>query len=154
MKNGKKWLLLSCLVLVCMLIPTTISGAAGSDTIKNGIYADHIDLSGMNAAEAEQAINAYVNGLQDTEITLLAAENQAVVVTAGELGIAWGNPELVEEALAVGIRGNVIERYKMLKDLEKENLVYPIQLTFDLQAISDVLIEKCVPYDVKSASYG
>ena len=154
MKNSKKWLLLGCFVLVCMLIPKTISGAAGSDTIKNGIYAEHIDLSGMNAAEAEQAIHAYVNGLRDTEITLLAAENQAVVVTAGELGIAWGNPELVEEALAVGIRGNVIERYKILKDLERENLVYPIQLTFDLQAISDVLIEKCVPYDVKSVAYG
>lgn len=154
MKRGKKWLLLGCLFLVCMLLPGTMAEAAGSDTIKNGIYADNIDLSGMSAAEAEQVINAYVEGLKSTEITLLAAGNQAVTVTADELGIAWGNPELVEEALAVGIRGNVIERYKMLKDLEKENLVYPIQLTFDLQTIGDVLLEKCVPYDVKAVPYG
>ncbi len=153
-KSGKKWLLLGCLFLVCVLIPRTMVGATGSDTIKNGIYADDIELSGMSAAEAEQTIRTYVDGLRDTEITLLAAGNQSVVVTAGELGIAWGNPELVEEALAVGIRGNVIERYKILKDLERENLVYPIALTFDLQSISDVLIEKCIPYDVKAVSYG
>lgn len=154
MKSGRKWLFLVCLFWVCLLMPKTMAGAAGSNAIKNGIYADDIDLSGMNAAEAEQVIQAYVNGLRDTEITLLAAGNQAVVVTAGELGISWGNPELVDEALAVGIRGNVIERYKILKDLEKDNLVYPIQLTFAPQAISDVLIQKCMPYDVGSVAYG
>ncbi len=52
MKRGKKWLLLGCLFLVCMLLPGTMAEAADSDTIKNGIYADNIELSGMSAGEA------------------------------------------------------------------------------------------------------
>ena len=154
MKLGKKWLYLGCLLLLCLLMPGRAASAQENETIKSGIYAEHIDLSGMSAAEARQAVEAYVDGLRDTEITLRAAADKLVVVTAGELGIAWGNSELVEEALAVGIRGNVIERYKKLKDLERENLVYPIELSFDLQAIGDVLLQKCTPYDVKSVPYG
>ncbi len=153
-KGSVKWLFWGWMLLAFVLIPGAEVKAQGGDRIKNGIYAEEIDLSGMSAAEAEQAIQSYVNGLRSTEITLLAAMDKEVVVTAGELGIAWGNPELVTDALAVGIRGNVIERYKKLKDLERENLIYPIELTFDLQAIGDVLIQKCAPYDVKAVAFG
>ncbi len=149
----KKWMLFSCIWILCLFLPGMSAAAQGSDTIKKGIFADGIDLSGMNAAEAEQAILAYVEQLGNTEITLTAAGNKKVVVTAGDLGIAWSNPDLVTDALGVGIRGNVIERYKKLKDLEKENLVYPIQLSFDLKAISNVLTEKCVLYDVAAVDY-
>jgi len=152
----KKWmqkgsfvvLLFCCMMAFCMTVK-----AEGTDTIKKGIYAGNIDLSGMSAAEAEQAIMAYVDDLGKREITLLAAEDTKVVVTADELGINWANPELVTEALAVGVRGNVIERYKKLKDLEKNNLIYPIEVSFDTQAISDILIQKCVPYDVKPVAF-
>ncbi|MCI8530041.1 MAG: hypothetical protein HFH82_12975 [Lachnospiraceae bacterium] len=154
MKLDKKWLYLGCLLLLCLLVPGRAARAEENETIKNGIYAEQIDLSGMTAAEAQEAVQAYVDALRDTEITLLAAADKPVIVTAGELGIAWGNSELVEEALSVGIRGNVIERYKKLKDLERENLVYPIELSFDLQAIGDVLLQKCTPYDIKSVPYG
>lgn len=150
MKIGlrKRYLMLSALVCAFMLGMTV--SAEEEAVIKNGIYADEIDLSGMSALEAKKAIEAYVEGLEDTRITLLAATDEEVVVTAGELGITWANPELVTEALEVGSRGNVIDRYKLLKDLERENLVYPIQLSFDPKAIEEVLEEKCVQYDTES----
>ena len=134
------------LLLMVMLFGMTVQ-AEGADTIKPGIYAGEIDLSGMTEEEAQAAVSAYVEKLQSVEITLLAAENQEVVTTAGELGISWGNPELVTEALEIGTHGNVIERYKTLKDLEHENKVYDIELDFDLQAISNVLTEKGTQYD-------
>lgn len=150
MKIGlrKRYLMLSALACSFMLGMTV--SAEEEAVIKNGIYADEIDLSGMSALEAKKAIEAYVEGLEDTRITLLAATDEEVVVTAGELGITWANPELVTEALEVGSRGNVIDRYKLLKDLERENLVYPIQLSFDPKAIEEVLEEKCVQYDTES----
>ena len=46
----------------------------------------------------------------------------------GELGLHWGNPELVTDALELGTRGNVIERYKIMKDLQRENYVLPTPL--------------------------
>lgn len=123
-----------------------LSGKDGN-TIKTGIYADEINLSGMNGEEATQAIQAYVGELAGVELTLLAAADTEVTVTAGELGIVWANPDLVGEALEVGTRGNVIERYKILKDLQYDNLVYPIDLSFDTQAIHNILQERCTQYD-------
>ncbi|MCI8694875.1 MAG: hypothetical protein HFH91_19635 [Lachnospiraceae bacterium] len=149
----KRWLRKGCAVLgvlACMLMSGTTVRAEEEPVIKNGIYADEIDLSGMNAREATQAIEAFVEELEETRITLLAATDAEVEVTAGELGISWANPELVTEALEVGSRGNVIDRYKLLKDLERENLIFPIQLSFDAKAIREVLEEKCVQYDTES----
>lgn len=128
--------------------------AAEAETIKTGIYAGEIDLSGMSTEQAAAQIEAYVESLKDVEITLLAANDHTVKVTAGDFDIQWANPELVTEAAEVGTVGNVIERYKILKDLEHENLVYPIEFTFDLQAINDVLTNKCTKYDVKPVSIG
>lgn len=147
----KKWMKRGCFpafVLAFVLMIGMRAGAAGSDVVKKGIFAGNVDLSGMNASQASQAVEAYVDSLRDVEITLLAAGDAQVPVTAGELGIAWANREIVTEALEVGTRGNVIERYKMLKDLERENLVYPIELSFDLQTITDILNERCAQHDV------
>lgn len=150
MKMGLRKRVFILSALVCAFMPGMTVSAEEEAVIKNGIYADEIDLSGMSAQEAKKAIEAYVEELEDTKITLLAATDAEVVVTAGELGITWANPELVTEALEVGSRGNVIDRYKLLKDLERENQVYPIQFSFDSKAIEKILEEECVQYDTES----
>lgn len=141
------------LTLICVFLWGMSVQAKGEDTIKTGIFAGDINLSGMTESEAKAAVEEYVAGLQDVEITLLAAADTEVVVTAGDMGIVWANPELVTEAAEIGTHGNVIERYKILKDLEHENKIYPIELSFDLQAINDILTEKCVKYDVEAVNF-
>ncbi len=141
------------LFLATLWFATPVHGAEAEDLpIKKGIYAGDIDLSGMTAGQATESIEAYVEELRQTSVTLLAAAETEVTVTAGELGVQWVNQSLVEEAVSVGTRGNVIERYRVLKDLEQENLVYPIELEFDQQAISDVLVEKCEPYNMEAVN--
>ena len=79
--------------------------AAETDTVKEGIYAGDISLAGMTKDEAETAVLEYVDLLAPTEITLIAADNNEVVVTAGDLGISWGNPEILDEAMTLGTQG-------------------------------------------------
>ena len=143
MKKGCSVILLMVLTLAFGL---TVQ-AKGEETIKTGVYADDIDLSGKTVTEATAAIEAYVEELKEVEITLLAADDNEVTTTAGELGITWANRELVTEAMELGTHGNVIERYKILKDLEHENKVFEIAFTFDIQAINDILTNKCAKYD-------
>lgn len=150
LKKSGKWGHAATLALVCVLLFGIRAEAQGGKTIHQGIFADSLELSGMSAEEATEAVEAYVAGLRETEITLVAAADTSVVVTAGDLGIRWANPELVTDALNVGIAGNVIERYKLLKDLERDKLVLPIEISFDMQAISNILLEKCIQYDVKA----
>lgn len=151
----KKWkknmygAILSVAVLACGI---TVQ-AKNDGTIKNGVYAGDIELSGMTESQASAVIEDYIEGLGPVEITLIAANNHEVTITASELGISWGNPQLVAEAAALGTRGNVIERYTMLKDLEHENKVLDIDIQFDIQAINDILMNKCVKYDQKAVNY-
>lgn len=126
--------------------------AAEKDTIKQGVYAGEIDLSGKTAVEAKAAVEFYVESLKDTEITLEVAGGHEVSVTAGDLGIVWSNTDLPQRAMQLGRKGNVIERYKILKDLEHENYIFAIELDFDVQAIDTVLAEKCVKYDQKAVN--
>lgn len=134
------------LVVMTMMFGMTVQ-AKGNDTIKTGVFADGIDLSGKTRPEATATIEAYVEELKAVEITLLAAGDKEVKTTVGDLGIIWVNQDLVTEALELGSHGNIIERYKMLKDLEHDNYVFELEFDFDIEAINNILAEKCAKYD-------
>lgn len=147
MRKWKKRGGLFVFAAVCMLMFGMTVQAEEKATVKPGVYADSVNLSGLTEDEAEAAIEAYVENLKSVEITLLAADNNEVVVTAEDLGVAWSNREIVGEALELGAHGNVIQRYKALKDLEHENYVFDIKLQFDVEAINNILTEQCVKYN-------
>ncbi len=149
----EKWMRNACLAacfLACVLFGGMTAAAKEGDAIKKGIFVGEVELSGLTPQEAVEAVNAYVETLREVPITLLYAEDREVPMTAGQLGISWANQEVITEAQEVGTHGNVIERYKMLKDLERENLVYPLELSFDFQGLTDILIEDCAKYDMKA----
>lgn len=133
--------------LLCILLPSVQAVAKDEDTLKSGVYAGDISLAGMNAEEAKAAVGEYVSSLESVEITLVITDDTSVSVTAGELGISWSNPQIVEEALTLGTQGNIVQRYKALMDLEHENKIYPIELDFDITAIDTILRERCSRYD-------
>lgn len=121
--------------------------AQSEETIKPGIYIESIDVGGMTADQARAAVESYVEELGQTPLALYVAEGCEMEVTAEELGLAWGNPEIVEDALHIGQTGSVISRYKILKDLEHENKVYDIEFSFDINAINQVLSEEGVAFN-------
>lgn len=149
----KKWIrrssMLALILASAFSFGITVQ-AKEQDTIKTGVYAEDINLSGKTRIEATAAIEGYLEDLSQVEITLQAANNKEVKVTAADLGMTWANPELVDEALELGEHGNIIERYKALKDLEHENHVFDIELEFDIQAINDIIANKCTKYDQKA----
>ena len=116
-------MVLGMLGVIWSAFPAKSVKAAGEEVIKTGVYADEIDLSGMTQEQAYEAVEAHVESLGDVEVTLIGAENREIKVTARDLGISWGNPQLVEDAAMLGSGGNVIERYKAIKDLAHENTV-------------------------------
>lgn len=115
--------------------------------IKEGIYISDIDVSGMNEKQAATEIEDHVESLLATEITLVAARDKEVVVTAADFGMTWSNREVIEEAARLGQIGNVIERYKVMKDLQETNINYVLEFTYDRDLILQVLNEKCVKHD-------
>lgn len=122
--------------------------AAGETVLKEGVLIQGMDLSGMNRQEAADAVEQYIDStLRPVSITLQTSNDMEVQVTVGDLGIYWSNPQILDEALAIGTEGNVIARYKILKDLQREPVNYALTFDFDINAIDQVLSEQCTAYD-------
>lgn len=155
-RHKNKILALSVLVLLTVLITltgpmhtkTAVAVNPGDDgRIKEGIFAGKINLSGMSETEASSAVERYIKDIRNVPITLEAVSGNQVTVTAGELGVSWQNTEILKEAAALGRKGNVVKRYKELKDLQQHNKVYSVNLNFSEDTIRKVLNEKCTQFN-------
>jgi len=156
MKLWKKGILLAMALVLVMGLSVTAFAKNGTtkseNTIESGIYVGDIDLSGMTAEEANRTVATFVSTLEDAQITLVAVNDQPVVVTGAELGIAWKNKDVVETAVSLGKQGNAVQRYKALAKLQKDKLVYPLELDIDEAAIEHVLEEQCSIYNVNASN--
>ena len=85
--------------------------------IVTGIYVEDIDLSGLTETEAKKEIEDYVAAFGDAQITLHAPEEGEIVTSAADLGLKWGNQEILDEAVSFGRDGDVLQCYKELRDL-------------------------------------
>lgn len=134
--------------LVCFMGFGPRAQAAEKDCkIGNGVTIGDIDVSGMTLSEAENAVTAYVDSLRNVPITLRLEGGQDTVGTAGEFGIAWEDDGTLEEAAMLGKRGNIVQRYKALADLEKNGQNYPLQVSFKEDVIESILNSLAATYD-------
>lgn len=159
--SGKAWVLrmkkitgavltvCAMLTVVCLsaLVTGRVKAQEKADVIHKGVYLENIDVSGMTTEEARETAKQYVETLKGNTIHLKAVDDGEITVTAGELGIAWANPEVVDTACALGKEGNIVQRYKAERDLEHENQVFPIELSFDKEVLKTIISEKSEPFN-------
>ena len=149
----KKFRTVLCAVFafVFLLAMNIDAEAAGTfSTIEKGVFIGDIDVSGMTTLEAEEAVSSYIDSLKEKEITWNALNDNTVVVTAADLGIKWKNKEVIDQAGELGKAGNIVERYKALKDLEHQNEVFPLEITFDESLIRTLITDRCLQYNVEA----
>jgi vancomycin resistance protein YoaR len=132
---------------------TTSYAKTSSDEIARGIYVEDIDVSGMTKEEAKAAVDEYMASKAEEKITLMV-EDHELDVSREALGVVWDNEFIIDEALALGKSGNVIKRYKALKDLEFDNKVYELEYTADSELIQTIVSEKCTKYNRKAVNTG
>ena len=157
MKKFKKFIsLLSCSIIAALAFIAVADNSiqdvmafASTDSgqIHKGVYAGNIDLSGKTKDEAISAVNTYINQLKDVEVELRAVEDGKFSVTAGDLGLYWENDNIIDEAVALGREGNIVQRYKELKDLENHNKVFEIEFGFSDDKIKSIVNEKCADFN-------
>lgn len=139
------------LMLAAMTV-ITMPVSAKEDKIESGIYANDINLSGMTATEAKGKIEEYVNSFGGMEITLNTVEGGTIVTTAADLGLKWGNDNILDEASNFGRDGDILQCYKELKDLEYRNKVYPINFDFDKNKIKTLIEENAGQYNQEAVN--
>ncbi len=110
--------------------PASAQEGSAEDAIPQRVYFGDIPVGGMTPEEAEAAVETYLAGRLGQSITLKAGEN-TVNAPISELGVSWKNREIVQEAAELGKSGNLIVRYKAMKDLENEDKQYELSYEAD-----------------------
>lgn len=125
---------------------------AAEGKIETGIYVDDLDISGMTESEAGKAIETYVASFGNAQITLHAPEEGEITASAADLGLKWGNREILEEAASFGRDGDILQCYKELRDLEYRNKVYRVNFDFDKNKIRALIEENAQQYDQEAVN--
>ncbi len=154
--DRKKKLITLLLFVICFFF-TTISpkvlAASEDDTITQGVYIDSIHIGGMTAEDAKQAVKDYVDDLKSKKI-IVNIDDKTEEITLDKLGYEYKENNYIDEALLIGKTGNLIKRYKELKDTEQSNLVYNLEFSLSDKKLKKFVKDKLSSHDVpaKNAS--
>ncbi len=157
---GKKNMVTIILLYVICLFSSTIgtntidskvTAESEDETITQGVYIDSIPIGGMTAEGAKQAVNDYADDLKSKKMTVKIDDNTETV-TLGKLGYDYKENNYIEEAVQIGKTGNLIKRYKELKDTEQSNLVYNLEFNVSDKKIKEFVEDKCSSYDISAVN--
>jgi len=121
-----------------------------SGTIMKGIYIGDVDLSGLTYEQAVDKVKNYIDKISGGQIVLESVNENSTTVTAKDFGISWNDKDLIVDALSLGNKGNIIERYKEEKDLQNEKKVYDLKLSFDRDSIVEIVEEQGRLYNIEA----
>lgn len=150
----RKGKVLAALLLAVLVVAgglgITVSALNGAEpgTICDGVYVDGIALGGMTEADAESTLEEYVDQLKDTRVILTVDEDHVEETTLKILGLEVDSHAFVQEAAAVGKSGNLIRRYKELKDVEANPMNFEITYTLRTDSLESYLEALAERYDV------
>ena len=152
-KTGKVILgiAVGCMGIMLSSVPVQ---AKQNVTIHRGVYIGNTDVSGMTQEEAGSAVEELVQNALQAEITLVCVGDHTVTVAAQDMGVTWNDEDIIKEALSIAKTGNVVSRYKEQKDLQKDNMILPLQYELDKTMISSIVQEKCDGYDEEAEDVG
>lgn len=125
----------------------TISASIDDNTICKGVFIGSVDVGGMTTEQATEAVDRYIADRASKKVTI-QVEEDTVSSTVSELGYQVTANDAVEQAMNIGKTGNIIKRYKEIKDVEKDNKVYDLEVSLDNTAVQYLVEEECTKYDI------
>lgn len=156
MRKLKYLLPVIALGLIIAAVGTTSVQADKTEdtTIADRVYIGEVAVGGMTEQEALTAVKDYVKDLADDVITLKAGDYTVQTTVAG-LGMTWDEAEeRVTEAVMLGKTGNLIDRYKVKKDLENADMVLPLVLTADEAKTNQFIQDNKEALNNEAVDYG
>ncbi|MBO5622505.1 MAG: VanW family protein, partial [Butyrivibrio sp.] len=98
-------------------------------------------------------VSDYVDQLSNEQISLTAGDDRSIQFTGSDIGLYWSNTSVVEEAYALGHQGNILTRYKALKDLEHNKHSYEIVYGYEKEALSQIVDNCAQAFDQEKKDY-
>lgn len=125
--------------------------------ICEGVSVSGIDLTGKTAEEAKELLREQFAYLMSKKVLVeIASEGEIKTteeVALSELGFETAGDEVVaeavEEALAIGTKGNLIERYKELKDTAENKVEHKLDFKYDETKLDAFIKSLGKKYEIK-----
>ncbi len=134
--------------------PQAIEGTASRvDTIPKGIWVNGIDLSGKPMETLGSELENIARARLETQITLQIGENE-VPVSAESLGLKESWEAAEGKIRSVGSKGNIVVRYKELKDVEREPMMLQMDMSWDEEKMAAKLVEVSKPFEQSAVDFG
>lgn len=127
----------------------TTSDYKKENTFPNGVYVDDVPIGGMTLFEAQNTIDAYVEN-QRNKVIILNFGESTEEIGLELLDYKYKDHNFLKEALEIGKHGNLVKRYKDIKDVEKENLVYHLEYSINEEKLEGYLISFSEKYDMQA----
>ncbi len=140
-------------ILLTLLIPVGRVYATDARQIAKGVSIGPVDVSGLSITDAENKVSSYVNEISEQQITLSAGEGRELQFTGSDIGLYWSNTGVVDEAYALGHQGNILQRYKALKDLENDTHTYEIVYGYEKEALEAIVASCAETFDQEKINY-
>ncbi len=141
--------LFATMVIVCMLALIVVYVLVSYNRIKpkenricDGVMVDTVQVGGMTADEANQAVNEHIAQKRNQGIQIMVSGHQ-VVTTVGEVGYGYSAGDFTKKALEVGRGGNMLENYREMKQAANGKMVYPVKASFDEKQLKQFVKKQC-----------
>ena len=103
--------------------------------ILEGVTIGSVDVSGMTLEEARKAVLAHVNEMAESKLKIHVGEDYTREISMSDLGFKWTNTNVAEQAAKLGQSGNILERYKIRKDVAEEGRELLLEKTYDSDTV-------------------
>ena len=157
MKVSKKTILGILMAFLCTFAIArnlgTVSAATKEDTIVDGVTVDGIEIGTMTEEEAQQKLDEYVQELKAKKVTVVLDSGE-VVKTVGELGYTCDEHTFIQQAMEIGKTGNLIKRYKEIKDVKEKGTDFSLHFTLDEATVREFVEKECTKDDVPAVNAG
>mgnify|MGYP007053725161 CR=1 FL=1 len=125
--------------LVVYFVMKNAVDKVAADIIRDNIYIETVDVSGMNEKQAKEALDELVAEYKAQKIKLVAEKSEAEV-TLADLGFQMESEEkLIKEAVSYGKKGSVWNRYRQMKNLSEKPVKLDASYCVDTQTVEKVI---------------
>ena len=108
----------------------TASSSTGG-TIEKNVYIGPVNVGGMTMEEAKEAVDAYIQEVEEGTTTLEGTIGSQKVSNS-DLGITIDAADALKQAADVGKCGNLVSRYKQVSDCANSREVFEPDVQVDM----------------------
>lgn len=117
--------------------------------ICDGVSIGSIDVGGLTKEQAHKKVETYITDRQQQRLVVSVQDNQ-VEATAQEAGLTIPEKDYAGEALQIGKKGNLWEKFQEIRKAEKGEKDIALEPEIDEDTLKSFIETKCSVYDIKA----